>query len=124
MGIRLTDMLSRSTTTDVKFDGELVTVSYYPNAVTLELSDRLDKEARAADLALEAGEDTEFDSITGQLIPVLEWWDVLDDQGERVPPTRANMRKFPLTFLTAVMDAIVADQEVSAGESKGSDGGS
>ena len=45
------------------------------------------------------------------LAPIVEWWDVLDDDDQRIPPTAENMRAFPLNFLLAIMRAITEDSK-------------
>lgn len=124
MGMRLSDMLNNTAETTVKFDGSEVAFCYRPNAVTLELSDKIDAEAKAADEAEKAGEQTEHDWITAQLLPLVEWWDVLEEDGSRMAPTLANMRRMPVKFLTAVLTRIMDHQAVESGEGESSDGGS
>lgn len=123
MAVRLSTMLAQTAETVVKFAGEDILVCYRPNVVTLELSDQIDAQGAAADEALKRGEQTHHDWVTAQLEPLLEWWDVLDENDQRVEPTVENMRKFPVNFLTAVLRAITADQQVEPGESEGSDVG-
>lgn len=120
MGIRLTDMLNATAECVVEFAGEEIALCYYPNAVTLDLADRLNRDAEAADEKRGAGETVEYDTISASLAPVLQWWDVLDDEGNRLSPTTENMRRFPLNFLVACMDAITEDQKVDEGEDEGS----
>lgn len=120
MGLRLSTMLAATAECDVAFDGEQIRVCYRPNAVTLELTDRIDAEGKAADEAEERGEQTEHDWITAQLLPVVEWWDVLEDDDSRMEPTRPNMRRMPLKFLQAVLTAVIDDQKVAPGENEGS----
>ena len=122
--MRLSDMLSNTVELPVKFDGEEVLVSYRPNAITLEVSDQIDAEGKAAEEAEEAGEPTDFSWITAQLVPVIEWWDVLEDDGSRMEPSRENMRRVPVKFLRVVLESITDAQKVTLGEDEGSEGGS
>jgi hypothetical protein len=123
MGIRLSAMLANTTELTVPFDGEDVQVCYRPNAVTLDLSDKMEADAKAAseDHPEETGEDrTRYSWLVANLQPVMEWWDVLEDDGSRMAPTDTNMRRMPINFLNAVLAAILKDQKVDVGEDDGS----
>lgn len=110
MAVRLSDMKARITETHLTWDGERVDFAYKPNEFTMELADQI-----------AAAED---ENIVSQLLsPIVEWWDVLDDNDQRIPPTAETMRQFPLNFLLKIMGAITEDQAVDEGEGSGSNGG-
>ena len=99
MGVRLSDMTSRVKETTLKYDGEEVAFAYRPNAFTMEVSDQINV----------ASEKDDMGTVSALLEPLVEWWDVLDDEDQRIPPTAENMRRFPLSFLLKIMDAITED---------------
>lgn len=106
MGVRLTNMLGVVRETTLKYDGEAVPFAYRPNVVTLALLDDIETKA----------EDDDLDGIARMLEPVLVWWDVLDENDQRIQPTYDAMRGFPIRFLTSIVDRI---QEDSNPERKG-----
>lgn len=99
MGVRLSDLTSRIKEASLEYDGEQVAFAYRPHAFTMEVSDQV-AEATAKD---------DLGTVSALLEPIVDWWDVLDDQDQRIPPTADNMRRFPLSFLLKIMDAITAD---------------
>lgn len=99
MGVRLNDMLGTVKETTVEYDDEKIALAYRPNAFTMEVNDKVNEAAERNDLSV----------VAATLEPVVEWWDVLDDEDQRIPATAENMRRFPLPFLMAVMDAVGQD---------------
>lgn len=106
MGVRLSAMKAKITEASLKWDDEDVAFAYKPNEFTMELADDISAAAEAEDMS----------TVSAMLAPIIEWWDVLDDEDERIPPTAENMRRFPLNFLLKIMGAITEDQNP---ESKG-----
>lgn len=96
MGVRLSEMLEKTRETFITWDEERVDFAYKPHAFTLELSDQIDAAAEAGDQ----------DVVSMLLSPLVVWWDVLDDEGGRIPPDDENMKKFPMTFLLAIMGKV------------------
>ncbi|MDQ3540921.1 MAG: hypothetical protein M3440_09550 [Chloroflexota bacterium] len=54
-----------------------------------------------------------IDKITDMLSQFVSTWDVLDDEGERLPATKEVMLDFPLSFLNAILTAIIEDMNPS-----------
>lgn len=106
MGVRLSAMKAKVTETSLDWDGETVAFAYKPNEFTMELADEIQVAAEREDLS----------SVSAMLSPIIVWWDVLDDQDERIDANAENMRKFPLNFLLRIMSSITEDQNP---ESKG-----
>lgn len=104
MAVRLSAMKAKVTETTLDWDGESVDFAYKPNEFTMELADQIEKEA----------EDENLSMVAAMLAPLIIWWDVLDDEDERIPPSPENMRRFPLPFLLKIMEAITADQNPEA----------
>lgn len=100
MAVRLSTMKARIQEASLTWDGETVDFAFKPNEFTMELADQI----------AQAGEAEDMNSVTALLAPMVEWWDVLDDEDERIPPTVENMRRFPLNFLLSLMDAMTKAQ--------------
>lgn len=109
MAVRLSDMKAKVTEATAEWDGEMIDFAYKPNEFTMELADEIAANAEKEDLS----------TVSGMLAPIVVWWDVLDDEDGRIPPTAENMRQFPLSFLMAIMKAINTSQAADSGESKG-----
>lgn len=100
MGVRLSAMKAKITESSLEWDGETVAFAYKPNEFTMEVADSISEAAEREDLS----------SVSAMLSPILEWWDVLDDNDERIPPSAESMRAFPLNFLMRIMGKITEDQ--------------
>lgn len=106
MGVRLSAMKAKITESFLEWDGERVDFAYKPNEFTMELADQIAAEAEKENLSM----------VAAMLAPIVVWWDVLDDDDQRITPNAENMRRFPLNFLLKIMEAITKDQDP---ESKG-----
>jgi len=93
-------MKAKITETSLEWDGEVVDFAYKPNEFTMELADEIQAAAEAENM----------NAVSAMLSPIIVWWDVLDDDDQRIPPTAEQMRKFPLNFLVRIMGAITDDQ--------------
>lgn len=105
MGVRLSEMLEKTRETHIEWDDERVDFAYKPHAFTLELSDQIDAAADSGDQ----------DVVSMLLSPLIVWWDVLDDDGARIKPDDENMKRFPMTFLLAIMAKINQETVPEAG---------
>lgn len=106
MGVRLSAMKAKVQESHLDWDGERVDFAYKPNEFTMELADEIQAAAEKENLTM----------VSSMLSPIIVWWDVLDDEDERIEPSAENMRRFPLNFLLRIMEAITKDQDP---ESKG-----
>jgi hypothetical protein len=107
MAVKITDMMGRTKTIQVEWDGETVDVSYFHNVVTPE---HLENVAQAAD--------KEDLSVLGVMLePVLDWWDILQDDGTRLPTDADTIRRVPMSFLNALNKAIEEAQNPPEGSS-------
>lgn len=96
MGMKLSEVKARVRTTIVVWEDEKVDVGYRPAAITPEVLEQVNDAAQSGDL-----------SVMGTMLePVLDWWDVLDDEGERIPPTASFIRTMPIAFLMAVLEQV------------------
>jgi hypothetical protein len=103
MALRMTDLNAAVKTCTVEFEGESMDVGYNPNKVTLDLLDAIDAADSLAGVAV-------------QLEGVIAWWDLLDENDQRLEPTMTVMRGLPLNLLLKVMDDISKDAKVGEGE--------
>ena len=96
MAMKLSEVKARVKSTTVTWEDEQVEVGYRPAAITPEVLEGVQEAAQAGDM-----------SVMGAMLePILDWWDVLDDNGERVPPTAQFIRTCPVSFLMAVLEQV------------------
>lgn len=96
MAMTLSKVQDKTSTVDVHWDDETVEIGYRASRLTPALLN----EAQAA------GEAGNLDQVGVILEPLLAWWDVLDDDGKRLPTDAATIASMPFTFLLVVMDNI------------------
>lgn len=113
MGMTLSKVQAKERTVTVLWDDETVDVGYHPAAVTPALLDSVQEAAKANDIAV----------IGMMMEPMLSWWDVLDDEGQRLPTDAATIRIIPLAFTMAVLTAVQGDMAPADAEGKGSAAG-
>lgn len=96
MGMKLSVVKGKIKTTQIHWEDETVEVGFHPAAMTPELLERVSSSAEGQNLA-----------VLGVLLePVLAYWDVLDDEGKRLPTNAETIATIPLSFLMAVMDQV------------------
>ena len=112
MAVKMSEMTGRTKVLTVKWDGEEVDVSYFPNVVTPDLLEKVDEAAKLDNL----------DVLGVMLEPVLDWWDILEtENGPRLPTDQETIKRIPMSFLDALQKAIQEDQNPpESGSSEGS----
>lgn len=96
MAMTLSKVKAKEAEASVLWDGETVDLGYKPGEVTPSLLEAVQTAAQAGDL-----------EVIGTLLePVLAWWDVLDDDGKRLPTDRDTIKIMPLGFLLEVLDKV------------------
>ena len=100
MAVALSSMKTRTKLITVEWDGETVDVSYFPNVVTPELLEKVDEASRRDNL----------DVLGVMLEPVLDWWDILLEDGSRLPTDAGTIKRVPMSFLNRLQDKIQEDQ--------------
>jgi len=95
MAMTLSTVKAKVAVVTVTWTDETVDVGYLPAAITPALLEEV----------TEAGKADNMDVIGTMLEPVLAWWDVLDDDGKRLPTDAATIRLMPVDFLNKVMEA-------------------
>lgn len=94
--MKLSEVKARVKDTTVVWDDEKVDVGYRPAAITPAVLEAVNEAAEAGNL-----------DVMGEMLePIVAWWDVLDDNDERIPPTKDNIKQFPVPFLMAVMEQV------------------
>jgi hypothetical protein len=96
MAMTLSKVQDKVTTTTVLWDDESVDVGYHPAAITPALLEQVQAAAGAENL----------DVVGALLEPVLAWWDVLTDDGERYPTDAETIKIMPLAFTMAVLTQV------------------
>lgn len=107
MAMKLSTIKDKVSTATIAWDGETVEVGYRPGTFTMQIAEDVAEAAALNDLSV----------ISTVLEPILDWWDVLDDEGARLPTDVATIRAMPIGFLMAVMDGVQATMRPP--ESKG-----
>jgi hypothetical protein len=97
--MRFSDMKAAVKTAQVEWLGEAVDFAYHPAEFTAN------RAAEVSDLA-DAGN---VRAVAGLVSPLLEWWDVLDDEGERMPTDTETVGNMPLAFVMAIVGAMGKD---------------
>lgn len=104
MAMKLSEVKAKTKVCTVEFMDETVDVSYFPAAMT----PRILEDVLA--LAGKADNDAQDMALVGKMLePVLDWWDVLDDDDQRIPPTQETIKDMPLPFLVKVLNDLQAD---------------
>lgn len=99
-------MQDKVRTITVEWEDETVDVGIYPGRYTPTMLQGV------AEKVAEAGNqnmDQQLSAVGEMVEPLLAWWDVLDDDGERLPTDRDTIATLSITFVQAVL--------VKAGES-------
>ena len=96
MAMTLSKIKDKVNTATILWDEETVDVGYHPAAFTIEI----------AEIVATAAAENDLGVISALLEPILGWWDVLDDDGQRLPTDAATIRLMPLGFLMEVMGTV------------------
>ena len=104
MAVSLTKMRNTTKSAQVTWEEDVVDFGYHPAAFTTELVEEVTSEAEGNNLH----------GVAKMMEPILDWWDVLDDDGNRLPTDLATLRAMPLPFLMRLVDAIGGDMRPPA----------
>lgn len=109
MAMKLSEVKAKTKVVTVSFMDETVDVSYRPAAMTPAILEDVLALAKSAET------DAEDMALVGSMLePVLDWWDVLDDKGKRLPTTTESIREMPLAFLVQVLQDVQEDMRPPA----------
>lgn len=100
MPVKLSEKVAETKTMTVKWGEDDVDVCYKPNAVTPRLLEGIAEAADRDDMSV----------LGAALSPVLEWWDVLDDKGKRLPTDAETIAGLPLSWIVVVQRGLEDDQ--------------
>lgn len=107
MAMRLSEVRSKIKTATVTWDDETVDVGWCPARFTPDVAEAVNDAEKADDLG-----------VLGALLePILEWWDVLDDDDKRLPTDKATISGMPMAFLMKVMADL--QEDMNPPESRG-----
>lgn len=105
MPIRLKDMQKATKTIQIDFNGETLEVEYWMyRATPAFLRD------------METWDDKE--ALEKAVCAVVKRWDLLDEDGQEIPPTVEVARELPVEFLREVQTAILDDMRGGEAEKK------
>lgn len=107
MALKLSQLRDETKTGQIVFMSETVDFAYYPAKLTGEVLDALDS-------AQVAGQ---FSRLYDTLSPILAWVDVLDDEGERLPPTPENLKTWPVAFTMGLLGQMAEEVRPPASRS-------
>ena len=94
--MNLDDLLNQQATATVEYAGESFAVQYYPQRYTVDVHHEISR----------LSDNPSFDPLVNVISDLLAGWDV-QSHGKALPPTKENLRKFPLMLLLAIGNAIV-----------------
>lgn len=100
MPIRLSDLSTNRRTVRLDVGDETVAVTYDSGRFTPELEDEI-RELTA--------DERNGAAIVALLSRCVLDWDILDDSGKPLKPTKDNLRRLPLAFLAKLASAIAED---------------
>lgn len=108
MALSFTQMKNRVETVEVSWQGETFDVGYFPAAMTPNSIKAIQEQARAA--KAEKAEDPtasgSLNSLAEMIEPLVAWWDILDDEGNRLPATADTIGDLPLALTMAVFKTV------------------
>lgn len=107
MAVSLTKMRKSIRTAQVTWDEDVVDFGYKPAMFTTELVEEVTSEAESNNLH----------GVAEMVEPLLDWWDVMDDDDKRLPTDLETIKGMPLTFVMSIVDVIGSDMRPP--ESKG-----
>lgn len=99
MAISLTQMKAKTRDAQILWEDEKVDFAYHPAAFSVEVAQHVQERAIEGDL----------EGVATVMVNLLDWWDVLDDDGNRLPADVTLVRQMPLGFLMSILNAVGAD---------------
>lgn len=107
MALKRSSMLEKVRTITVDWEDETLDVGIRPGRYTAALLDRIRETVKTAEAAEAAGDEAKAAEAVAVVAEctaeVIAWWDVLDEDGERLPVTAEVLDTLPLSFVQHVM---------------------
>jgi hypothetical protein len=97
MPLRLSRLFEATSTEEIPYLGEVLTVTWTPAGMTPALQDRF----MSAN-----GENESTKAVVEVLAGLLKGWDLLDDDGTPIPTTTERLMVLPKSFLLDVMRSL------------------
>jgi hypothetical protein len=97
--MKLSQVLADRSSVTVPFGEHSLKVTYKPHVYTPKFQSEADRAAQ--------GEDT--DRLSAMLSPLLDSWDLTDDDGKMITLDVASLRSLPIKILSDVLLAILRD---------------
>ena len=97
MAITLSQLKKNLKTLTVEIDGDILTISYRPAAITPALWDELRSKEYDRNIHVDV------------LSRALAGWDLLDDDGQPLPILESELMELPGDFLAAIYNQIMSD---------------
>lgn len=96
--MKLSDLTKKTRKIEVQVDDESAEIEYRTHSVTAKFLN-------------EIREMGDLDSVIHQVEQTVSRWDVLDDEGKEIPPTKEAIldHGIPLDFMTIVLNKITED---------------
>lgn len=94
---KLNKVIAREVELTLSFDDETLELAYYPNHMTLDVSEQFAAAGESSEQTLKA------------LVPLLSRWNITNGSGKALPITYENLRKLPARLNTAILRAVMED---------------
>ena len=136
MAIKLHQLTKERKTVTVEYEGETVEIEYRPGAITpqmqsvasrLQLISKKQKVRdtdKAKGIILEVTDDDEMESASEMaalmsdfsdiIVALIASWDIVEEDGSKLPVSHRTVMAMPLTFLTTVFSATMEDMRPNA----------
>ncbi len=136
MAIKLHQLTKERKTVTVEYEGETVEIEYRPGAITpqmqsvasrLQLISKKQKVRdtdKARGIVMEVTDDDEMESASEMaalmsdfsdiIVALIASWDIVEEDGSKLPVSHKTVMAMPLTFLTTVFSATMEDMRPNA----------
>lgn len=104
MAVNYSDMKAAVKTAQAEWMGEVVDFAYHPAEFTANRAAEVSALADAGDVG----------AVASLVSPLLDWWDVLDDDGNRLPTDVETVGNMPLAFVMGIVGAMGRDMRPPA----------
>lgn len=92
--MKLSALRDKTTRITVEWSGETADMDVYLGRLTQELYD-------------EVGNATSVDQVNEKVAELVEWWDIVDDDGNTMSATADTCRKLPLPLIRTIVESMV-----------------
>ena len=136
MAIKLHQLTKERKTVTVEYEGETVEIEYRPGAITPQMQSvasrlqLISKKQKARDtdkakgIVMEVTDDDEMESASEMaalmsdfsdiIVALIASWDIVEEDGSKLPVSHKTVMAMPLTFLTTVFSATMEDMRPNA----------